>query len=95
MSAGGDKREGEAQGQSNLERGSSLHIASEKGHADVLELLIDHRADVEAVVAPGTDPRTPLHLAAEYAHEECVSLLLRRGADVRAELPLAFLQQVT
>ena len=59
-----------------------LHAAALTGNGDVAELLLDHRADVNARTNNGS---TPLHYAAEKGHQEVAELLLTRGADVNAE----------
>jgi ankyrin repeat protein len=56
---------------------------------DVIRLLLEHGADVNArVVHAGEDDderRTPLHVAAERGRVEVVCLLLEHGANVGAE----------
>jgi len=54
-----------------------LHYASEHGHTDVIQLLIDHGADIDAKNKWGT---TPLHLASSHGHTEIVKLLKANGA---------------
>ena len=49
-----------------------LHLAAERGHLDVVRLLLERRADKEA---PGVDHKRPLHLAARGGHEAIVRLL--------------------
>ncbi|KAL4794568.1 hypothetical protein BDV19DRAFT_379477 [Aspergillus venezuelensis] len=60
-----------------------LHTACSTGTIEMIELLLQHDADIEAVDARG---RTPLHIACterEYSYpEEAVKLLVDEGADV-------------
>lgn len=53
-----------------------LHLAAMKGQTEVVELLVDHGADMSALTSSG---ETPLHYAANI---ETVALFLERGADV-------------
>ncbi len=56
-----------------------LHLAAECGHREIVELLLDRGADINA---RANYNRTALHLAAERGHREIVELLLDRGADI-------------
>ena len=58
-----------------------LHEASLNGRAPVVELLIDHGADIEAKTRIGA---TPLHLAAQEGHLATARLLVTRGARTDA-----------
>jgi len=58
-----------------------LSTASFSGHADVVEVLLDHGADASAKDAYGY---TALHRSALMGHKEVVVLLLENGADVSA-----------
>ncbi len=65
--------------------GTSLHWASER-HPDIIQLLIDAGADVDArVVRPGSEflGGTPLHWCARQKDDcaEAVAALLKNGAD--------------
>ena len=58
-----------------------LHSAVKFDHKDVAELLLAHKADVNA---KGKWNITPLYLAAGSGHKEVVELLLANKADVNA-----------
>jgi ankyrin repeat protein len=58
---------------------TALMWASERGHADVARLLLDHGASVNAEVDV---MGTALMMAAYKGHLETVKLLLDRGADM-------------
>jgi len=59
-----------------------LHLASRKGHMDVVRMLVERGADVSAQAEDGT---TPLHLASLYGHVDVARMLVERGADVSAQ----------
>ena len=54
-----------------------LHIASNRGHADVAQVLLDYEADINA---QDTRKWTPLHMATSGGHVKVVQVLLERGA---------------
>ena len=54
-----------------------LYVASESGHADVVQLLLGNGARVDAAMENGA---TPLFTASENGHEDVVRLLLDAGA---------------
>jgi len=56
-----------------------LHSAAVGGHVDVVKLLVDAGAEVDAADDRG---RTPLIRAAEYGHAAVVELLVGRGAQL-------------
>jgi ankyrin repeat protein len=60
-----------------------LHHAVVWGGKEVVELLIDNGADVNAKV--DVFGNTPLHLAASGGHEEIVELLIANGPDVNVK----------
>ncbi|KAJ1476899.1 ankyrin repeat-containing domain protein, partial [Baffinella frigidus] len=60
---------------------SPLHAACSKGHAGVVQLLLEHKADAST---KATDGDTPLHDAVLGDHEAVVVLLLENGADASA-----------
>jgi hypothetical protein len=55
-----------------------LHYAATRGHLDVLRLLLEHHAYIDAESPNGT---TPLMMAAFYGTTDAVKLLLEEGAD--------------
>ncbi|MEI6809586.1 MAG: ankyrin repeat domain-containing protein, partial [bacterium] len=59
-----------------------LHLAAERGDLDVVDLLIQSGADVNA---RGENGLTPLHRAAQMDRPEVVGRLLAKGADVNAK----------
>lgn len=64
-----------------------LHYASTHGHLDVMRLLLEHHAYIDASSPNGT---TPLMMAAHYGTPSAVKLLLEAGADpmIRNDLGL-------
>lgn len=58
---------------------SPLHYAATGPEPQLVKLLLDRGADIDAVSPNGT---TPLMMAAQYGSEESVKLLLQRGADL-------------
>ena len=56
-----------------------LHYAATNGHDDVVKVLLDHSAYVDAGSPNGT---TPLMMAARGGHVSTVKLLLDNGADL-------------
>src|SRR6185503_5154497 len=65
----------------NEEGTTPLFIAAEKGHRDIVALLLDKGADVKQERADSGEP--PLFIAAQEGHREIVALLLDHGADVK------------
>ncbi|KAJ5701286.1 proteasome regulatory particle subunit [Penicillium malachiteum] len=59
--------------------------ATQIGEADLVSLVLDKGADVNAVPAKGSG-RTAIQAAAEGGHKEVVQLLLDEGADINAGL---------
>ena len=54
-----------------------LQCASERGHTEVVSLLIEKGADIHMKNNYGI---TPLHLASNEGHTEVVNLLIEKGA---------------
>ena len=59
-----------------------LHLAARSGHRDIVDLLLEEKADIET---KDEHQRTPLHLAALEDLKEVVTLLLDKGADLGAQ----------
>lgn len=59
-----------------------LHLAAKAGHLEVLRLLHDHGADLEA---RDRFRRTPLHLACEYGRRQAAEALLGYDCQAGAE----------
>mmetsp|Transcript_87022 Transcript_87022/g.244011 ORF Transcript_87022/g.244011 Transcript_87022/m.244011 type:complete len:1349 (-) Transcript_87022:56-4102(-) len=58
---------------------TALHIAAERGHATILELLMKAKAIINV---QSKDGWTPLHSAVFHGHVSCVDALLDNGAYV-------------
>jgi ankyrin repeat protein len=67
-----------------------LHYAATSGHLQIMALLLEHHAYIDA---ESPNKTTPLMMAAYYATPEAVKLLLDEGADasLRNELGLTAL----
>lgn len=59
-----------------------LHYAAANGHDDIVKLLLDHSAYVDAGSPNGT---TPLMMAARGGHVSTIKLLLDNGADLNVK----------
>ncbi|WP_342617640.1 ankyrin repeat domain-containing protein [Rhodoferax sp. GW822-FHT02A01] len=58
---------------------TALHYAATGGHPEIVRLLLDHYAYIDAESPNGT---TPLMMAAMYGNADTVQVLLDAGADV-------------
>ena len=61
-----------------------LHHAVSKGDANIVSLLVEAGADIEARTGYMSNKETPLLIAARRGHKEIVSILLEAGADIEA-----------
>lgn len=60
----------------NKDGHTSMHMASEGGDINVVEILCNYGADMNVI----TDlSETPMHLAARYGHMEVIKLMISRG----------------
>jgi ankyrin repeat protein len=69
---------------------TALHLAVKSKNQELIKVLIDKGADIEAST---NIKATPLHYAASFANAEIINLLVERGANVNAldnnnELPI-------
>ena len=55
-----------------------LHYASTHGHIDIMYMLLEHSAYIDAASPNGS---TPLMMASQYGTPQAVKLLLESGAD--------------
>lgn len=62
---------------------SPLYIASSWGHIQIVEVLLEHGADVNE---PMLDGWAPLHVAASKGHREVVEVLFMKGANRNATI---------
>lgn len=69
------------------EQQTALHIASRLGNVDIVAILLQHGAAVDAVTK---DSYTALHIAAKEGQEEVASLLLDQGANLTATTKVCF-----
>ncbi|KZV77241.1 ankyrin, partial [Peniophora sp. CONT] len=56
---------------------TALHFASSNGYTDIVELLLDHGAAIDAIAE---QHKTPLLCALAHNHHDTISLLFARGA---------------
>ncbi|KAK5175733.1 uncharacterized protein LTR77_000872 [Saxophila tyrrhenica] len=70
---------GDAHGTYGPKCRSPSHIASERGHTHVVDLLCQHGCNVNATDSDGD---TPLHLAVDSGTPKLLDRLLRAGADL-------------
>jgi ankyrin repeat protein len=68
---------------SNFAGWTPLHRAANKGHTEIMQLLIANGADVNA--KHDAFETTPLHDAARNGHKEVAELLIATSADVNAK----------
>ncbi len=66
------------------DQSTPLHYAAWKGHAPVVEVLLDAGADIQAHNENYHWGTTPLHAAAHGNQPQATKALIARGADVNA-----------
>lgn len=66
------------------EESTPLHWAAWKGHAEIVTLLLDAGADIQAHNSNFHWGTTPLHAAAHGNNKRAAEVLIERGADVHA-----------
>lgn len=64
-----------------------MHIASRLGNVDIVMLLLQHGADLDAITK---DMYTPLHIAAKEGQDEVAAVLLEHGANNTATTKRGF-----
>lgn len=69
------------------EQQTPLHIASRLGNVDIVMLLLQHGADLDAITK---DMYTPLHIAAKEGQDEVAAVLLEHGANNTAATKRGF-----
>lgn len=62
-----------------LHKQTALHIAARKGNTELIKILINANADIDACDGSG---ETPLHKAVRRTHEDSVELLISQNADL-------------
>jgi len=65
-------------------KSTPLHYAAWKGEAEIIEVLLDAGADIQAHNENDHWGTTPLHAAAHGNRKQATEVLIRRGADVNA-----------
>ena len=58
--------------------GTPLHVAAMKGYIDIIELLLESGANIDAV---NDDQETPLYKSCNFNQLDAVKVLLRYGAN--------------
>ena len=67
--------------QTSWECKTALHMASFKGHTNIVQVLIEH---VEDINSRDQNHQTPLHLALVMGNASIIELLLQLGVDFNA-----------
>jgi ankyrin repeat protein len=69
----------------DLDSSTPLHWAAWKGHAEIVQILLDAGADMQAKNENGHWGNTPLHAAAHGNQAAAARVLIASGADVNAK----------
>jgi len=64
-----------------------IHIAAQNGHSEIIQLLIDKKADLDAKNGKGN---TGIHMAVGYDYFETAQILIAAGADDKLPNDLGF-----
>ena len=64
--------------------GNALQVASDLGHEDIVKILLEKGADVNATGGASRSNESALQLASEHGYVNVVKMLLEKGADVNA-----------
>jgi ankyrin repeat protein len=67
----------------NEDNRTALHEAAAVGSTDMVQLLLDRGADINAITSD--ENQTPLHWAEKVGQQRTAQLLLERGADITAQ----------
>jgi len=62
---------------------TSLFLASQEGHYEIVKILLKAGADTETAIQGST----ALYVASQYGHPKVVKILLEAGADPEATMP--------
>lgn len=62
-----------------LEGNTPIHVAGQNGHLEILNHLIDQKANLDAKNNKGN---TAFHMALSYDYFECCDCLIKAGADI-------------
>lgn len=65
-----------------LDNWTALHYACSENHCDIVQYLIDNKANIEA---KSQIDRTPLHIACLRGHEEVVNVLITHNSDIESK----------
>ena len=64
----------------NLKSWTPLHYASSMGHSEIVNILLENGADVNASIIIGTNKdKTPLDFAIQNNNENVIKILLKHG----------------
>jgi len=72
----------EVHSQDSDDKSTPLHLALERGHAEVARLLVDYGADL---TAQDDDGWTPLHFAVQEGSVDLVRFLIEHGANAESQ----------